>query len=57
MVKLKNSLTKVAADYPYMQDPLDLWGVSFKWDGKRYVAEIPEDEALEMVSANRVVLV
>jgi len=57
MVKLKNSLTKVATDYPYMQDALALWGVSFKWDGKRYVAEIPEDEALEMVSANRVVLV
>jgi hypothetical protein len=55
--KKVSGMVKVQSDYPHFGDAIELWGVGFKWDGKQYIAELPEADAKLMVEAGRVKLV
>jgi hypothetical protein len=55
MAKLESNLVKVIAIYDgYIMDKLELWGVSFEKVGDYYEANLPKDQANEMVKAGRV---
>lgn len=53
--KASKGKVKVIANYGVRDERITLWGIDFVQEGDKYTAELPEEQATELIDAGRAI--